>query len=220
MERDISDADRHKYPPTRSERYKSATSEPSTPDHIPEFVPPNASIHPPYDNGNRPLVFLGLALALVAGSAYIIIGIVICAKHDKYIFLDLTRWEDRALGLCSNVLVTACTEATGYVHGTTLKWGLAKEGRLRFNANLRLFSATKGAFSVNGTVVSVIFTITIIISYAASSTIFIHEPIVSELDPGHSTSLISFFPPLILGIALVLQAVLSLIAFSKTHVPT
>ncbi|KAG9033058.1 hypothetical protein FRB95_000644 [Tulasnella sp. JGI-2019a] len=195
-------------------------------------LPPNTLPNPPYDTGSRHLVLWGLVLALVTGSIFIIIGIVIYATSTtpgRFVILDhLNGWADLALGLCLNALVTVCTQATGYVHGTTLKWGLAKEGRLRFNANLRLFSATKGAFSVNGAVINAIYTVSIIFSYAASSTIFIHSSILPEfiqervdIDPiGGPSTLVAFLPPIILGTVLVLRAALGLVAFFSTHVPT
>ncbi|KAG8993723.1 hypothetical protein FRB94_010390 [Tulasnella sp. JGI-2019a] len=144
-------------------------------------------------------------------------------SKSNYLVVDLGQWTDRALGLAFNALVTASTEATGYVHGTTLKWGLAREGRLRFNANLRLFSATKGVLSVNGPVVNVIFIISIILSYAASSTVLLHSSILPGFLGGGDqvpTSVIYFLPPIILGTTLILQAILGLIAFFNTHVPT
>ncbi|KAG9029791.1 hypothetical protein FRB95_004888 [Tulasnella sp. JGI-2019a] len=195
-------------------------------------LPPSRRAHDyPYDRGSRSLVIFGLMLALITGSAFIFIGIVIYYKstsEEKYIRVDLSRWADVALGLSFNALVTVCTDATGYVHGTTLKWGLANEGRLKFNANLRLFSATKGALSINGPVVNIIYTISIIFSYAASSTVFLHSSIfpkfLSKLmgnePPSESYSIVSFLPPIILGLALAIQAILGLFAFLKTEVLT
>ncbi|KAG8994525.1 hypothetical protein FRB94_009822 [Tulasnella sp. JGI-2019a] len=217
---EVSDANRHKYPPTWPGRSKrAAIDERSTADQIPELAPPNPSFNLPYDSGRRRLVLCGLVFALVTGSAFIITGIFIHATSTSFVIIGLTRWEDIALGLSFNALVTVCSEVTGYVHGTTLKWGLAKEGRLRFNANLRLFSATEGTLSVNGPVVSVIFTISIIFSYAASSTVFLHGQIFADI-ASSSPSVISFFPPIVLGVTLVLQAALGLIAFFNTHVLT
>ncbi|KAG9029790.1 hypothetical protein FRB95_004887 [Tulasnella sp. JGI-2019a] len=187
--------------------------------------------HYPYHKGSRSLVVFGLVLALITGSAFIFIGIVIYHRSpsgEKYIRVDLSRWADVALGLSFNALVTVCTDATGYVHGTTLKWGLASEGRLEFNTNMRLFRTTKGALSVNGPVVNTIYIISIIFSYAASSTVFLHSSIfpkfLSKLmgsqPPAQSYSIVSFLPPIILGLSLAIQAILGLIAFFKTEVPT
>ncbi|KAG8993650.1 hypothetical protein FRB94_010502 [Tulasnella sp. JGI-2019a] len=228
-ESDVFDLNKHDYPLTKHERSNSTKSGQRTTDRIPGLVSPGPSPDPPYDTGSRRLVLFGLVLALVTGSTFIIIGIVIHITSTSFIILHLGQWTDVALGLCFNALVTVCTEATGYVHGTTLKWGLAKEGRLAFNANLRLFSATKGVFSVNGPVANAIFLISIVFSYAASSTIFLHSSIlpnflhkkVAPTKPmATPSSLVAFLPPIILGAMLVLQAVLSLIAFYNTRVPT
>ncbi|KAG8993649.1 hypothetical protein FRB94_010501 [Tulasnella sp. JGI-2019a] len=227
---DVPDAYNHEYPPTKPFRSTSVATEQSIATHAPEFVVPNAPNDLPYDRGRRSLVLFGLILTLVAGSAFIGIGIGIYARShntDKYIVIQLSQWTDVALGLSFSAIVTMCTEATGYVHGTTLKWGLAKEGRLKFNANLRLFSATNGALSVNGAVVNIASTLSLIFSYAASSTMLMHSSILPKFLMGQATAasspsitVISFLPPIILGATLILQAILGLVAFSHTHVPT
>ncbi|KAG8880643.1 hypothetical protein FRB97_000646 [Tulasnella sp. 331] len=208
----------------------------------------------PYDVGYPFLVHFGLVLSLVVGVVFIGIGGVIFAisplfnipsdlvtyvpawspGKERNITIPLNYYVNVALGLVLSFLVMVCTEATGYVHGTTLKWGLAKEGRLEFNANLRLFSATKGIFSVNGPIVNILFLISIVLSYAASASVLfrfnIYEDGTDTLEnrPSfwntkkivQSYSIISFLPVIILGTALTLQAVLGLIAYHKTRVPT
>ncbi|KAG8851040.1 hypothetical protein FRB96_009522 [Tulasnella sp. 330] len=193
----------------------------------------------PYDRGNRPLVLLGLLFSLVVGFVFIAFGIVIYVisgswqvdeklaeelrngtpsivwhpERERNIAIPLSPIAAKALELSLSVLATLCTEATGYVHGTTLKWGLAKEGRLAFNANLRLLSGTKGLFSVNGPIFNTIFAITIIFSYAASSSII--------LDSGfYNFTVISYLPSIILGIVLTIQAALGFVAVHHTPVPT
>ncbi|KAG8859059.1 hypothetical protein FRB96_004629 [Tulasnella sp. 330] len=208
----------------------------------------------PYDVGYPYLAHSGLVFSLLVGISCIGIGAIIfvispqfdippgLTSHvpswspgtERNITIPMNHYVNVTLGLAFNFLVTVCTEATGYVHGTTLKWGLVQEQRLEFNANLRLFSATKGAFSVNGPVVNILFLISIVFSYAASASVLFrlniyedgtdslqHHPSLWHTSSiAKSYSIISFLPVLILGIALTLQAVLGLIAYHKTTVHT
>lgn len=70
-------------------------------------------------------------------------------------------------------MMAACTEATGYVHGTTLKWALAKRGRLYFNANIRLFNGSGGPWGINGWLSNAVFSILLIIPYTATNLSFV-----------------------------------------------
>ncbi|KAG8999814.1 hypothetical protein FRB94_005902 [Tulasnella sp. JGI-2019a] len=199
----------------------------------------------PYTRGRRSLALPGLIFTFVAGFTFIALGVVIYVISPSHGDNALAQWlaeyngahwqpgMQRNLGFkldtytnwavefALSTLVTVCTESTGYVHATTLKWGLAREGRLTFNANLRLFSATKRPFSVNGPVVNALFSISMILSYAASSSIFLrYKAWNSNFSYPVTVTFISFVPPIILGMALVLQATLAIAAFYNTHVPT
>lgn len=112
-----------------------------------------------------------------------------------------------------------CTEATGYVHGTTLRWALARDGRLPFNANLRLFTTAGRWYSPSGLLVNVLFIITLVLSYAAGSAIVLRNE-SPNADAGSYThlSIISVVPPIFLGSALVVQAVLGFISLYATDV--
>ncbi|KAG8876284.1 hypothetical protein FRB97_004298 [Tulasnella sp. 331] len=191
----------------------------------------------PYDTGNRFLALLGLIFSLIAGLVFVIIGVaiyIISPSHynrelakgsmpllpDIYkpetegvIFIPLSDSARAAIELLMSALVTVCTEATGYVHSTTLKWGLAKEGRLTFNANLRLFSATKGVFSPSGPVVNALFGISTIAAYATSTTFLLPCSLMNVHGHFVPWALISFLPPIIFGSMIILQAVLGFISF-------
>jgi hypothetical protein len=45
--------------------------------------------------------------------------------------------------LVLNIILTIVLDIINYVHSTTLRWALWREGRLRFNSNLRLFTSAK-----------------------------------------------------------------------------
>ncbi|KAG8874631.1 hypothetical protein FRB97_005772 [Tulasnella sp. 331] len=194
----------------------------------------------PYDRGNRLLALSGLVFSLVMGLAFIATGIFVYIlsgpgndqvaqeleagynpnpEKERNIVISFSPAVTRALELSLSVLATICTEATGYVHGTTLKWCLAKEGRLTFNANLRLLSCTKGILSVNGPIFNAVFAITVIFSYAASSSIILNSNHYSYI-PLQNFTVASFLPPVIFGTVLVLQATFGFIAVRSAPVPT
>ncbi|KAG8863470.1 hypothetical protein FRB96_008210 [Tulasnella sp. 330] len=207
-----------------STNLNSVSSKRSWLEHVPEPVDiDNAPLT--YNTGSRSLARSGLLFTLVVGFIFFVVAFAILATSstsEKYLHVSLTKWPNLALSLSFTALVTICTEATGYVHGTTLKWGPAGEGRLKSNANLRLFSAMKGALSANGLIVANLFAISTIFSYAVSSSILLHE----EYFPWEKrastirVSIISFLPPIVPGVTLILQSVLGLVAFHNTHVPT
>ena len=49
------------------------------------------------------------------------------------------------LPLLFALIVTFCNECLGFIHTTTLRWALWREGRLDFNSNLRLLTQTKNS---------------------------------------------------------------------------
>ncbi|KAG8885307.1 hypothetical protein FRB98_001846 [Tulasnella sp. 332] len=198
----------------------------------------------PYDSGNRLVALSGLVFSLIAGLVFFTIGVVIYVispsyyekelakglmpllpdtytpQTDRIAIIPLSSAANIAIELSMSALATACTEATGYVHGTTLKWGLAREGRLAFNANLRFFSATKGAFSPNGPVVSALFGISIILAYASSSVFLLRATMMDRHGQFPEWTTISFLPLIVFGTMIILQAALGLNAFYATPVHT
>lgn len=121
-------------------------------------------------------------------------------------------WEKELLSLALNLMVTACTEATGFAHGIALRSALASERQLRFNTNLRLLSAGSGVFNPNGTLCNIVMAILLIVSYSSSLLITL------SVDMGSSSGVadaeyavcVSEVPLIVLGVALLLQAVLAL----------
>lgn len=194
--------------------------------------------HPiPYDKGRRIVPLIGLIIAAVGGIGFIVLGIIIDVVSqtvenaqdvegvrtgavnpwaERTIVIKLSKTDRLLLGVLFNALVTVCTECTGYVHSTTLKWALIKKGRLPFNANLRLFSTDGRWFSPNGRLINIANTFSLILSYAASSAIIL-DASWNNL-PG--TSVISFVPPFLLGAGLSIQAGLGFISFYGTDVVT
>jgi hypothetical protein len=118
------------------------------------------------------------------------------------------------LSLSLNLAVTACTESIGFVHSVALKSALAAESRLHSNTNLRLFTAARGKpwTNPNGTVFNTIMAVLLIMSYSSSALVFIpFQSIVVENSLGEWWFTGIFAPPvLILGIAIMLQAMIAM----------
>src|SRR5438552_3640864 len=52
-------------------------------------------------------------------------------------------WKARLMTFVLNILVTLCMDSLGFIQTASLRWSLHREGRLNFNSNLRLLTATK-----------------------------------------------------------------------------
>jgi hypothetical protein len=194
------------------------------------------SMAPPFGNNtrSRAIAFAGLVFSLSCGFAFIAAGVAVFVRSksitqndekfgdpagENYLPLSLTSLQTSVLGLVLNGIVTMCTEATGYVHGTSLKWALARKGQLKFNANLRLVHAADG---VNSRTVNILFGFLLVLSYATSSVIFLRSHIYDFNTSAliNTITIVSYFPLIVLGIAISLQALLCLLALALTTIPT
>jgi hypothetical protein len=126
-----------------------------------------------------------------------------------------------------NTLIAICTDAVGYVHGTTLKWTLARDKRLEFATNLRLYSASHKVLSPNGYIANVIMLMLLVLSYSSASYITMATKIKAEdlLSNSPSHSNIEAITPsytafLVLGVSLLIQAVIAITAMKETPVKT
>ena len=132
--------------------------------------------------------------------------------------------KTEVLSLTLNLVVTACTESIGFVHSIALKSALASESRLHCNTSLRLLTAARSNrwTNPNGTLFNGIMAVLLIVSYVSSTFIFI--PIHSQVVDGSSQSWWNtciFAPPVLtLGIALLLQAIITMMGISRARVLT
>lgn len=200
----------------------------------------------PYDTGRAGIALTGVLLSLLCGVVLTVCGVVIFVVNPDNGHFLTTPWhalrdpestrptrppiQPEILTLFLVGVVTACTEATGYVHGTALKWALAKRGCLNFNANLRLLSRSASAWGINGWLSNAMFSILLVISYTAVNVSFATYPYVTLPATGtdgwdssefseYRSGLFSI-PLLIVGNAISIQSILALLAFYSTHIPT
>ena len=85
--------------------------------------------------------------------------------------INLPYLAARILPLAFNIVVAGCTDALSYVHATSLRWALIHEGRLQFNSNLRLFTASKRGWA-NSRTVNFLAAVLLVICYTASGQLF------------------------------------------------
>ena len=172
-----------------------------------------------YSLTSRNYALAGVACTSIISCSFIIAGVVIVATSRATNGAFRFRSDiPEVLGLVMNLIVTLCTESTGLVHGISLRYALASESRLRFNTNLRLLTAARGWRNPNGCLLNGIMAILLIISYTSASLVILPFGVMLMTDdPEHGVNFVKINyvcisgPPLIvLGIALLLQVVISL----------
>ncbi|KZP23075.1 hypothetical protein FIBSPDRAFT_1043204 [Athelia psychrophila] len=118
------------------------------------------------------------------------------------------------ISLVFSIIATIFTEIIGFAHSTSLRSILIDEGRLRFNTNARLFTASKkgGWANPNGRLMNALMALLLVMSYASSELVVMRlqhlegpDYSITKYRPGLSA------PPIIVfGISLFLQGVISL----------
>lgn len=84
---------------------------------------------------------IGAGIYLLVHECEINTGAAYCdITNDDFLPFALSAGQKAAIVLSITVMVTICTEVTGFVHNTVLKTALARQGKLEFNANLGLFT--------------------------------------------------------------------------------
>ncbi|KAG1790706.1 uncharacterized protein HD556DRAFT_1445989 [Suillus plorans] len=174
---------------------------------------------------SRRYALVGVACTSIFSCLCVVAGIVILARHgisgvtpfhmvgpEEFTPLPL---QAEILTLILDLIVTLCTESTGFVHGISLRSALASESRLRFNTNLRLLTAARGWHNPNGALLNGISVVLLIISYSSASVVICMD----QYNYSETFTTVVFeniaiagIPLLILGVALLLQVIIALSA--------
>lgn len=136
---------------------------------------------PAYDYG-RPtkiMAYLGLAATWVLIACCTVFGVVCILKgpaiSSTYLYwtgIDYITHEGVELvGLVVNTALTLSLDSLGYILGSSLRWTLAREGRLQHNTNLRLFRTARNQ-PQHSWIANVLDGFSLIICYAATSQLF------------------------------------------------
>ncbi|KAG1753155.1 hypothetical protein EDB19DRAFT_812927 [Suillus lakei] len=169
-----------------------------------------------YDRGltSRRYALVGVAFSSIIGCCCIATGAFTVATYGVSGVTPLIRLEgsmenstvpSEILSLILNLIVTICTESTGFVHSISLRSALASESRLRFNTNLRLLTAARGWRSPNGALLNGIMAV-LIISYTSSSLVAFVNTTWDDSGFVLIDVAIAGLPVLLLGIALLLSS--------------
>ena len=194
------------------------------------FKPPKQTTGPEfYDRSNlsRKVGLVGVGVAALFSVLCIIGGFMIYLSKNTIssgvVVISLRNfWQKELLCLGLNLMVAACTEATGFVHGIALRSALASQRKLRFNTNLRLLSAANGLFNPNGTSCNVVMAILLIVSYSSSLLVALSVDLDSSSgvsDAGLAIC-VSDVPLIVLGVTLLLQAIIALTSARSADILT
>lgn len=127
-----------------------------------------------YSLTSRKYALTGVACSSIISCSFIIAGVIIIATSmATNTAIQYGSAISEVLRLVMNLIVTLSTESTGLVHGTSLRYALASESRLRFNTNLRLLTAARGWRNPNGSLLNGIMAVLLIISYTSASLVIL-----------------------------------------------
>ncbi|KAG1859010.1 hypothetical protein DFJ58DRAFT_726470 [Suillus subalutaceus] len=179
---------------------------------------------------SRRNALVGVACSTIFSCSCIIAGIVTLANNGVRGATDvlalnasdnLLALRGEILALALNLIITLCTESIGLVHGISLRSALASEPQLHFNTNLRLLTAARGWCSPNGTLFNGISAVLLIISYSSASLILCFDFTSDDPSITNPNSIaIAGIPLLVLGVALLLQAMIALSAIRAVKILT
>lgn len=132
--------------------------------------------------------------------------------------ISLSTPSQEALSLAINVVLALCTDGMMFVHSASLRWELYREQRLEFNTNIRLFTSSK-KFGPNRWYINMIALICLILSYAASSVLFV--TVGNERHNGYFI-MINATALFALGLGLIGQAFIGIWCLVASHkrIPT
>jgi hypothetical protein len=158
---------------------------------------------------SRRYALAGVACSTIFSISCIIVATVIITTRgvNGTIYYPMNTLQAEMLALVLSLIVTLCTESTGFVHGISLHSTLASESRLRFNNNLRLLTAACGWRNPNGTLFNGVMAVLLILSYTSASLVTTWIP-AESIDNGLFS--IIGVPLLLLGIALFLQGAIAM----------
>lgn len=181
----------------------------------------------PYDRaiGTKKLCIAGLVFSVIIGVAFVVIGSLAFGMSHTFLLNPVAL---EMIPLAINIVVLAITESLGYIHATSLRWALFREGRLEFNANLRLLTFSKRSMA-NGLVANVLYFITLAICYSGASMVLVRNTYSYYLDDLHgedqwdlikNTVSLSKVIPVTVGSAILVQCALSSWCLWTAQIPT
>ncbi|KAF7890489.1 hypothetical protein EAF00_008804 [Botryotinia globosa] len=160
----------------------------------------------------RRICIVGLIISWMFGFVTFAIGVHFYPSRGRYgnPGYDLSGTVGEIVPLIVNMIVTLLNERMGYVHSTSLRCSLKREGRHGFNSSLRLFSSSKLSKS-NSWYSNTTFLLCVILSYTSISFYF---------NAMNEDSTMSIVYLLILGSSILVQAGLATWSLIMTKIST
>jgi hypothetical protein len=98
---------------------------------------------------------------------------VSCAARTNIVYpMAYDGLPGEAISFIVNLVLTQCLEGLAFVHSISLRWALIREGRLKYNTNIRLFTSARSSRPNTGYANAISATL-FILCYAATSLLFI-----------------------------------------------
>ncbi|KAG1777015.1 hypothetical protein EV702DRAFT_299677 [Suillus placidus] len=166
---------------------------------------------------SRRYALAGVACASIVSCCCIVAGAIIMTVPGGAVTVipagrSGITLQKEMLVMSLNLIVTLCTESTGFVHNISLRSALASESRLSFNSNLRLLTAARGWSNPNGALLNGIMVVLLIISYSSVSLAALTSYATRLMASNDITAEVDIIgiPLLLLGVALLLQVAIAL----------
>ncbi|KAI0459493.1 hypothetical protein F5B21DRAFT_455056 [Xylaria acuta] len=150
---------------------------------------------PKYDKatGTRNVCIVGLSLSWAVSITFIALAPWIFRSSQAFLTRSgaftidsagehtffLSTASQQVIKLAVNISISICTDCLGYIHATSLRWALEREGRLYFNSNVRLLASTRGC-SLNRWSTNIVSAILLMVCYASSSQLFLHHNVAQQ----------------------------------------
>ena len=86
-----------------------------------------------------------VAVTILSAVSALVGGIYVLTTGHTHVVIHfpLSDFGAEAIALLVTVAVTTASDALGYVHYSSLRWALYREGRLEYNTNFRLFTGAR-----------------------------------------------------------------------------
>lgn len=115
-----------------------------------------------------------IIVALVCALASFAVSIGILSTSGLVHSVEFDEAGAEVVSFAVNIVVTACSDALGYVHSTSLRWALYREGRLEYNTNFRLFRSARSS-APNRWPMNLLSAASLVLCYACTSVLLVRD---------------------------------------------
>ncbi|KAF8183043.1 hypothetical protein K438DRAFT_2020750 [Mycena galopus ATCC 62051] len=151
------------------------------------------------------------------------------AKREGWVAVSMTSMQRTIFGLCITAILTLINGFISGPRATVLKWALAQEGRLEFNSTSNFFVAAAGLLSSTGTMATAVYALATVFTFASAGFITIPFDMRDGIEGSANRHLLfsnsyyvifHYFPLVITGLCIAVQALLTLVSYREYPIPT